>query len=96
MGISIEEFELKIDGVERKDVLRRYKDGDGNTYWDSFENGYYPLTKERDYIMDEDILKKVMKSFPDSKIFFRILTDYGESAYEVKDGKIKELTKKWE
>lgn len=95
MSYDIHEFELKIDGKENNNVLGRYKDGDGNTYLSNLEDGYLPLTKNRDYIMTEDIIKKVMKSFPNSKIFFRLDTEYGEVAFEAQDGKIKELKKNW-
>ncbi|SRR5258706_9604064 len=95
MSIDIDEFELKIDGKESNSVLLRYKDGDDSTYLDNLESGYYPLDKNRDYITDEKIIEKVAKSFPDSEIFFRIVTDYGECAYLHKNGITKKLKKEW-
>lgn len=95
MGINIKEFELTIDGEERNSVLSRYKDVDGVDYLKSLKDGYYPLNKDRGYIMDEEILKKVIRSFPNSFIFFRIRTDYGEEAYKASNGNIKKLRKRW-
>ena len=93
MSCDVKMFVLKIDGKKSNSVLSRYRDGDGETYLSNLENGYYPLDKDRKWILDEVIIKKVAKSFPNSEIFWNIVTEYGEEAYLYKDGKIKKLKK---
>lgn len=60
-----------------------------------YTSSSYQIKNNRNYITDEQIIKKVMKSFPESEIFFRIITDYGEVAYKAKNGVVKQLKKKW-
>jgi hypothetical protein len=95
MSVNVDEYELKIDGVERNNVLDKFKDIDGYSYKSSFDNGYYPLIRDRSLMSDEEIIQKVMEKYPKSKIFFRIYNDFGEYAYEAENGKITELKKEW-
>lgn len=95
MGVRVNELEIKIDGKKRNRVLGRYKDDDGDSFNDSFDNGYYPSFKDDRNYNDKYIVGLLMKDFPKSEIFFRIVTDYGEEAYSAKNGRIRRLQKRW-
>lgn len=95
MSVYVKEIEIKIDGKEVENLLSNYKDEDGFMFSSSFENGYYPMFRDDRRYNDEYIIGLIMKDYPDSEIFYRIITEYGEYAYIGKSGEIKELKKEW-
>ena len=95
MSVDVSELEITIDGKGIKNLLDNYKDEDGESFSSSFENGYYPVFRDDRRYNDEYIIGLIMKDYPNSEIFYRIITDYGEEAYRAKDGKIKHLKKEW-